>query len=53
VKENVEKLKSFGIEFKQDLKVHEDGSYDAIFEDLDRNIIYIDTHPSEYQSQEL
>lgn len=49
VRTNFENLKKLGISFTQDLKIHEDGSIDAKFEDLDGNVIYLDTHPSEVQ----
>ncbi len=47
VRENVRELKTRGISFKKDVEEHKDGCVDALFEDLDENVIYLDTCPGE------
>jgi predicted enzyme related to lactoylglutathione lyase len=47
VEKNFEELKSKEIEFTQDIGTWKDGSVDARFNDLDGNVFYLDTHPSE------
>jgi catechol 2,3-dioxygenase-like lactoylglutathione lyase family enzyme len=47
VGENVRELKERGIPLKKDIEEHKDGCVDALFEDLDGNVFFLDTCPGE------
>ncbi|MHA2249893.1 MAG: VOC family protein [Candidatus Kariarchaeaceae archaeon] len=47
VEKNFQDLSTKGVEFKQEISIWKDGSIDARFMDLDGNVFYLDTHPTE------